>query len=469
MKLEHKILLLNAAVLVATTTIGGLLVLTYQMVPRKLDQSELIHQVSRDITGLAIALDDHQLRSLARSRREWQVVSQRLARHLDQLEERSRGRAHAVSLIRTAHREVDALFHILPASPTGPPTLAERVISDQISARLQDMIGWSDSLAARIKDQLAAAQRRASAIIIAFAMAVLAVAIGSQVFFRRAVLRPLQVLERGAELVGTGRFDLRIERRAEDEIGHLADVFNEMTHRLEELTRSREEFISAAIHEIKTPVAVIKAAAQLMHRIPPEEQAARYPDLLARIDRQCNRLTRLVTGVLEVLRLELQRVELRRRPTDMAALVSRVVEEMQEASSRHRLVITRNDPMEGHVDPDRIEQVLANLIDNAIRYSPAGGDIEISSRCEDGAMHGMVRDRGIGIPADRQERVFERFYRAHAGTPYDLLTSLGVGLYLSRELVNRHGGQLWFESEEGRGSTFYFRIPLRPAGQEGAA
>ncbi|HLU66953.1 MAG TPA: HAMP domain-containing sensor histidine kinase, partial [Kofleriaceae bacterium] len=304
---------------------------------------------------------------------------------------------------------------------------------------------------------------------IAFAMAVLAVAIGSQVFFRRAVLRPLQVLERGAELVGTGRFDLRIERRAEDEIGHLADVFNEMTHRLEELTRSREEFISAAIHEIKTPVAVIKAAAQLMHRIPPEEQAARYPDLLARIDRQCNRLTRLVTGVLEVLRLELQRVELRRRPTDMAALVSRVVEEMQEASSRHRLVITRNDPMEGHVDPDRIEQVLANLIDNAIRYSPAGGDIEISSRCEDGAMHGMVRDRGIGIPADRQERVFERFYRAHAGTPYDLLTSLGVGLYLSRELVNRHGGQLWFESEEGRGSTFYFRIPLRPAGQEGAA
>ncbi|HLU68441.1 MAG TPA: hypothetical protein VKZ63_19285, partial [Kofleriaceae bacterium] len=161
MKLEHKILLLNAAVLVATTTIGGLLVLTYQMVPRKLDQSELIHQVSRDITGLAIALDDHQLRSLARSRREWQVVSQRLARHLDQLEERSRGRAHAVSLIRTAHREVDALFHILPASPTGPPTLAERVISDQISARLQDMIGWSDSLAARIKDQLAAAQRRA--------------------------------------------------------------------------------------------------------------------------------------------------------------------------------------------------------------------------------------------------------------------------------------------------------------------
>jgi signal transduction histidine kinase len=328
------------------------------------------------------------------------------------------------------------------------------------------MLLWSGRIAGRIKRQLASAQRRADIIVIAFALAVLVVTIGSQLFFRRAVIVPLQALERGAELVGTGRFDHRIEPRAEDEIGHLADAFNRMTDRLKELTRSREEFISAAIHEIKTPVTVIKTSAQLMHRISPAQRDARYPDLLARIDRQCNRLTRLVTGVLEVLRLEQQAVELRLRRTDLAELVARVVDEMQEFSARHRLRIIRNDPMEAMVDPDRIEQVLANVIDNAIKYSPSGGDVEIESRLDDGSMRVMVHDRGIGIPRGMQGRVFERFYRAHAGTPYDLVTSLGVGLYLSRELVVRHGGQMWFESEEGRGSRFFFAIPLSPPGEE---
>lgn len=234
------------------------------------------------------------------------------------------------------------------------------------------------------------------------------------------------------------------------------------------LSRAREEFMSTAIHEIKTPIAVIKTAVQLMQQLPPERREARLDDLLARLDRQVNRLTRLVTDVLEVSRLDLKRITLTRRPTDLAGLVKRIVHEMQGVSSRHELVIVRNDAITIDVDPDRIEQVLTNLIDNAIKYSPAGGPIEIESRRNGDSVVVSVRDRGIGIARDKQARIFERFYRAHAGTPYEHTSSLGVGLYLSHEFVERHGGEMWFESSEGEGSRFAFRLPLTPPPKEPA-
>lgn len=226
------------------------------------------------------------------------------------------------------------------------------------------------------------------------------------------------------------------------------------------LSHAREEFISTAVHEIKTPISVVKTAVQLMQHMTPEQRDARLPDVLIRLDRQCNRLTRLVTNVLEVTRLELKTIELQRRPTELAALVEQVVADMKGLSSSHRLIVTRNDSVTVDVDTERIEQVLTNLIDNAVKYSPGGGDIEVALRRQDDNVVASVRDHGIGVPADRQDRIFELFYRAHAGTPYGHVASLGVGLYLSREFVTRHGGRMWFESREGAGSTFYFSLPM---------
>jgi signal transduction histidine kinase/FixJ family two-component response regulator len=226
------------------------------------------------------------------------------------------------------------------------------------------------------------------------------------------------------------------------------------------LARAREEFMSTAIHEIKTPISVIKTAVQLAQRLPPERYADRLPDLFARLDRQCNRLIRLVTEVLEVSRLDLKRMTLARRPTNLGELVGRIVDEMRGVSSRHTLVIRRADAIVISVDPDRIEQVLTNLLANAIKYAPNGGPIEIVSRLEPDAAVVSVSDHGIGIPREKQARIFERFYRAHTGTAYEHSSSLGVGLYLSREFVLRHGGKMWFESEEGVGSTFSFSLPL---------
>ena len=105
----------------------------------------------------------------------------------------------------------------------------------------------------------------------------------------------------------------------------------------------------------------------------------------------------------------------------------------------------------------RLEQAVRRLVDNAIRYSPPG-DVEINLAPSDKDVVISVRDQGIGIPADQKSRIFELFFRAHAGTPHDV-GGLGIGLFLAREITIRHGGAIWFESEEGRGSTFYMRLP----------
>jgi len=216
----------------------------------------------------------------------------------------------------------------------------------------------------------------------------------------------------------------------------------------------RDDFLSVAAHEFKTPLAVIKAYAQLL-----EKRGAGPAPILQVINRQVDRLTRMVQQLLQVSRLRLGDAGLRREPFDLEEMVQGVVGRMRRMVDRHRLVVELGPAVPVEADRERLEQVLVNLIDNAVRFSPEGGDIE-AAVAQDGAEAVVsVRDHGVGIPSERQAHVFEPFYRAHAGTSRDY-GGLAVGLDISREIVARHGGRIWFESAPGRGSTFFFALPL---------
>ena len=128
------------------------------------------------------------------------------------------------------------------------------------------------------------------------------------------------------------------------------------------------------------------------------------------------------------------------------------------AATHRRLVVNAPATVVVSADRLRLEQAARRLVDNAIRYSPLGGDVDIDVAPSDNDVMISVRDRGIGIPADQQNRIFELCFRAHAGTTHDV-GGLGIGLFMAREITVRHGGAMWFESEEGRGSTFYMRLP----------
>jgi signal transduction histidine kinase len=218
---------------------------------------------------------------------------------------------------------------------------------------------------------------------------------------------------------------------------------------------AREEFISTAAHEFRTPLAVVKAYAQLMGK-----RGQGDPKALEVVARQIDRMTRMVEQLLDVSRTRVGGAELRRERFDLGALLAETADAFRARVGGRRILV---EPTAAAVlaDRDRVGRVISSLLENAIRFSPRGGDVEAALTRQGAEAVVSVRDHGLGIPRERQARVFERYYRAHAGTSQDY-GGLAVGLDASREIVARLGGRIWFESDPGQGSVFSFSLPLAP-------
>lgn len=227
---------------------------------------------------------------------------------------------------------------------------------------------------------------------------------------------------------------------------------------LTELDRLKEQFIAVAAHELKTPVAIMKGYAQALLR-KNEEVSPASQRMLNAIDRGADRIAGIVRDLLDISRLHDGSLELESERLDLLQMLDEVVGRMDHKTMGHSIHLRRSGPVLVVGDRDRLEQVASDLIDNAMRYSPDGGDIEIEVTAFGDNAVVSIRDQGVGIPKAKQGRIFERFYRAHTGTPYDY-GGMGVGLYICREIASRHGGRIWFESDEGKGSTFYLSLPL---------
>lgn len=249
-------------------------------------------------------------------------------------------------------------------------------------------------------------------------------------------------------------------RNANRRITGAVAVARDMTE-LTELEQLKERFISVAAHELKTPLAIMKGYAQTLLRLFPDlPQPGRR--MLGAVDRGADRINGIVHDLLDISRLQEGSLELELERLDLLELAAGVVDAVSLSTAEHQINVAPGHPVHVTGDRERLEQVVNVLLDNALRYSPSGGQIDLLiSLCREEAVLSVV-DRGIGIPGEKQGRIFDRFYRAHTGTPYDY-GGMGVSLYISREIVSRHGGRLWFESEEGQGSTFYMSLPSRGA------
>ena len=235
---------------------------------------------------------------------------------------------------------------------------------------------------------------------------------------------------------------------------------------LKEAERLKDEFLSIAAHELRTPLAVLRGFAQTLLV---QTERGRGPQLadwqteaLQDIDVAVGRLDALTGDLLDVARLQAGRFVLQLEQTDLVALTRRVVKERQLTTQRHFLSFQSvMEQIVVAVDRGRIEQVLSNLLSNAIKYNPEGGSISVTLGQEAGtnAILLSVQDHGIGIPAREQVRLFGRFIRAENALNQGI-GGTGLGLYLCRELIEWHGGHIWFTSKEGAGSTFFISLPL---------
>jgi PAS domain S-box-containing protein len=238
---------------------------------------------------------------------------------------------------------------------------------------------------------------------------------------------------------------------------------------IKELERQKDAFLAAASHDLKNPLTIVKAQAQMLIRRTSQlndPETARLVDGLRGIDVATRRLTGMVNELLDVARLQMGRpVDIDPRPMDLAVLVHDVAGDMRTSTDRHEIVVVcPGSPVCGTWDHDRIERVLVNLVTNAIKYSPSGGEIVLALSCQsrDGQAWAVmeVRDQGIGIPSREESRIFERFFRA--SNVVGRIEGAGIGLSGVRQIVEQHGGTVEVESREGQGSTFTVRLPWAP-------
>lgn len=236
-----------------------------------------------------------------------------------------------------------------------------------------------------------------------------------------------------------------------------ADVTDEV--HLEHLKR---DLLAALAHELRTPTTIVKGHAQ--HLLRGEGLAADVASAVSTVERAADRLARLTGDLVDVSAITLGRIILSCELFDLGALLASHLARASESKDGHRFIsgVIASAPALVYADRLRTDQVIARLIDNAKRFSPPDSPIEVALAVKPDHVLVSVRDEGIGIPSDKQPHVFEAFFRAHVGTPYDV-GGLGIGLFLAREVLARHGGAIWFESVEGRGSTFTLRLPLARA------
>jgi signal transduction histidine kinase len=236
---------------------------------------------------------------------------------------------------------------------------------------------------------------------------------------------------------------------------------------------ARQQFLGIVTHELKTPVAVLRAYAEVLLARAQKSGRAEEADLLERIDDQADRLLGMIEQVLDLQRLDAGLFPLEIGRVDLGALAARVVGDLQLANPNVRLRVEAAEQGGTRVRADRrrIEQVLTNLVQNAIRFSPAGGEVVVRVRLDQQAEGGAPRalvsvsDQGPGVPPDERARIFQRFYQGRGGAALHRgHGGLGVGLYIAHEIVARHGGDLWLEPPgDDHGATFTFALPIRPS------
>jgi two-component system phosphate regulon sensor histidine kinase PhoR len=237
-------------------------------------------------------------------------------------------------------------------------------------------------------------------------------------------------------------------------------LFQDLTE-VRNLQTMRRELVGNISHELRTPIAGIKAMIETLRDGAIEDKDAAI-DFLARIDSEVDRLTQMVSELTELSRIETGRAELRLSPVNLNLLVDKVVTQLSTQAQRQQVTITADlatDLPIIKVDHDRIRQTLTNLVHNAIKFNHPGGRVTLSTRADGQSVTVSVSDTGIGISKEDLPHVFERFYKADKARPRG---GSGLGLAIAKHVVQAHGGRIWAQSEEGKGSTFSFNLSIKP-------
>jgi len=301
--------------------------------------------------------------------------------------------------------------------------------------------------------------------LLVFLMLALIFAIIVSIFLTNKIVRPIKVLEEGTALVAKGKFDQPITIKTNDEIEDLGQAFNKMMKGLKRLEELKEEFVFIAAHELRTPVTAIKGYISMVLDDPKlgkiDEKAKEF---LGEVSKASDRLNQLVNDLLQIARSEAGRLEIKVASTDITEPIKQVLSELKPLADEKsiKLIYEPGTPLPNVMaDPIRLKEVMVNLVGNAIKYTLGAGTVTISHEIKEKELITHVVDTGVGMSKESQKKLFEKFYRVQTKKTREI-TGTGLGLFIVKEIIEKMKGKVWATSEEGKGSTFSFGLPLAP-------
>lgn len=227
-----------------------------------------------------------------------------------------------------------------------------------------------------------------------------------------------------------------------------------------EAERKKDEFISIASHELKTPMTSVKGYIQLLERSLDKSDTETVRTRLHKVQNQVEKLNLLIADMLDISKIESGKLKFAKKYFSFTDMVKHTTEVMQQANPAVKLTISGEPLPDIYGDEMRIEQVVVNFISNAIKYAPGADEVKIRHEMRDGQLYFSVEDKGIGLSREHQPRIFDKFYRVEDTS--ERFQGLGIGLYICREIIERHDGTIGVLSEPGKGSEFYFYLPFGP-------
>ncbi len=278
--------------------------------------------------------------------------------------------------------------------------------------------------------------------------------------FSRVITRPIAGLNRGIQKMSKGDFSARVKVRGSGEMKQLARAFNSMSEKLETLDQSRNQFVSNASHELKTPLATMKIMIESLIYQPDMDKNLRT-EFMTDINNEIDRLSAIVSDLLTLVQMDSQNVKLTRENLSIAQLIKDNAHRLTPIANQkgQKIVLQLQDSCDIYADKSKLNQVIYNLMENAVKYTQASGVIRVSLQRQGRNAIFKVSDNGPGIPKENLPHIFDRFYRVDKARSREK-GGTGLGLSIVHQLVLLHGGAINVESEEGRGATFIVELPL---------
>jgi signal transduction histidine kinase len=252
----------------------------------------------------------------------------------------------------------------------------------------------------------------------------------------------------------SGKVELGDDGNVTGVIGTILDITES-----KEDSQRKDDFIGMVSHELKTPLTSLSGYSQLLQMHAQKKGDSFSNERLIKISSQIRKMNKLITGFLNVSRLEAGKIHLNKELFELNSIILETIDDAVSSTGTHEVVFEPDHDINISADCDKIGSVIFNLISNAIKYSPKATKVIVNSYMLEGNAVVSIKDEGMGIKAEDQERLFDRYYRVESDQMQQI-AGFGIGLYLSAEIIKRHNGKIWVESELGKGSMFFFKIPL---------